>query len=377
MQTQAYFDGFKSRRPNGDVKIENAYDIFNKDLSGIVIPLLTWYSQNARTLPWRESVEPYRVWISEIMLQQTQVDTVIPYYNRFLAQLPTISALADADEARLLKLWEGLGYYSRARNLQKAAKVIMEKHGGLFPAEPKDMLALPGIGPYTAGAIASICFEQPTPAVDGNVLRAIARLTGSDADIALPQVRQAVTELLRGSYPQRRRGDFTQSLMELGATICLPNGAPKCDDCPVRRFCLAYAHGTQRLLPVKSKKKPRKQADKTVFLLRCADKLALRRRDAGGLLGGLWELPNVEGQLLPEEAAQTLHEWGFEAIGTDDLRAGPQKKHIFTHIEWSMTSFIADCKNKPETFVWVSRGALEEEIAIPSAFSTFLEDVLL
>lgn len=357
MQTQAYFD--------------------TRDLSGIVTPLLAWYSQNARALPWRESVEPYRVWISEIMLQQTQVDTVIPYYNRFLAQLPTISALADADEARLLKLWEGLGYYSRARNLQKAAKVIVEKHGGLFPAEPKAMLALPGIGPYTAGAIASICFEQPTPAVDGNVLRVIARLTGSDADIALPQVKQAVTELLRGSYPQQRCGDFTQSLMELGATICLPNGAPKCDDCPVRRFCRAYAQGTQRLLPVKSKKKPRKQAEKTVFLLRCADKLALRRRDTGGLLGGLWELPHAEGQLLPEEAAQTLREWGFEAIGTDSLRAGPRKKHIFTHIEWAMTSFIADCKNMPEAFVWVSRRALEEEIAMPAAFSTFLEDVLL
>ena len=343
-------------------------------LSGIVAPLLSWYSQNARPLPWRENTEPYRVWVSEIMLQQTQVDTVIPYYNRFLQQLPTIEALARADEAQLLKLWEGLGYYSRARNLQKAARVILEKHGDIFPTDPSDILALPGIGAYTAGAIGSICFELPTPAVDGNVLRVVARLTGSDADIALPQVKNDVTGLLRAVYPEHRRGDFTQSLMELGATVCLPNGMPRCGDCPVRGCCRAFADGTQRLLPVKAKKKPRRLEEKTVFLLRCGDRLAIRRREDGGLLGGLWELPNVEGHLSAEQAAQLLRDWGFEAF---DLAAGPRRKHIFTHIEWRMTSFTAACQTMPEAFMWVTGKQLEDEIAIPGAFAPFLEDVLI
>ena len=338
----------------------------------IVAPLLTWYSQNARVLPWRENTDPYRVWVSEIMLQQTQVDTVIPYYNRFLQQLPTIKALAEADESQLLKLWEGLGYYSRARNLQKAAKVIMEKHGGRFPTEPADMLALPGIGAYTAGAIASICFEQPTPAVDGNVLRVIARLTGSDADIALPQVKTSITDMLRAIYPDCRRGDFTQSLMELGATVCLPNGAPKCGDCPVRDRCRAYLDGTQRTLPVKTKKKPRKREEKTVFLLCCGDRLALRRRETTGLLGGLWELPNTEGCLTAEQAVPLLCEWGFPDFS---IKAGRRKKHIFTHIEWQMTSLIVACGNMPEAFTWVTKAQLDAEIAMPSAFSPFLAEI--
>lgn len=345
------------------------------DLSRIVAPLLMWYSQNARVLPWRENIDPYRVWVSEIMLQQTQVDTVIPYYNRFLQQLPTVKALAEVDEAQLLKLWEGLGYYSRVRNLQKAAKMIIEKHGGCFPTGPADILALPGIGAYTAGAIASICFEQPTPAVDGNVLRVITRLTGSDADIALPQVKNNITAMLRAIYPDNRRGDFTQSLMELGATVCLPNSAPKCGDCPVADYCRACADGTQRTLPVKTKKKPRKQEEKTVFLLYCEDRLALRRREASGLLGGLWELPNTEGCLSVEEAVHLLREWGFGDVYDGDLKPGRRKKHIFTHIEWQMTSFIVACGNMPETFVWVTKAQLEADITIPSAFSPFLEGI--
>lgn len=345
------------------------------DLNPIVAPLLMWYSQNSRVLPWRENTDPYRVWVSEIMLQQTQVDTVIPYYNRFLQQLPTIKDLAAADEVQLLKLWEGLGYYSRARNLQKAAKIIIGKHGGRFPTEPTDILALPGIGAYTAGAIASICFEQPTPAVDGNVLRVVARLTGSDADISLPKVKNNITDMLRAIYPDYRRGDFTQSLMELGATVCLPNGAPKCGDCPVCGCCRAYADGTQRTLPVKAKKKPRKQEEKTVFLLYCGDRLALRRRETAGLLGGLWELPNAEGCLSAEEAVHLLREWGFEDVYDGDLKPGRQKKHIFTHIEWQMTSFVAACGTMPEGFVWVTNEQLGAEIAMPSAFSPFLESI--
>lgn len=342
-------------------------------LDHIVSPLLAWYSQNARVLPWRENTNPYRVWVSEIMLQQTQVETVIPYYIRFLEQIPTIKDLAEIDEAQLLKLWEGLGYYSRARNLQKAAKMIVEKYGGQFPYALTDILALPGIGVYTAGAIASICFEQATPAVDGNVLRVVARLTNSDADIALPRVKNDITEMLRTIYPAHHRGDFTQSLMELGATVCLPNGTPKCLICPVCTFCCAFKNGTQMSLPVKSKKKPRTQEEKTVFLLCCGDKLAIRQREIGKLLGGLWEFPNEEGSLTLEQAGQILCEWGFIDFV---IKKGPQKKHIFTHIEWKMSSYTISCANMPEVFSWVTRERLNAEIALPSAFLTFLNSIV-
>lgn len=338
-------------------------------LKAIVTPLLTWYNQNARLLPWRESTDPYRVWISEIMLQQTQVDTVIPYYRRFLQQVPNIKTLAEMDELQLLKLWEGLGYYSRARNLQKTAKIVMEKYGGCFPTELQDILALPGIGTYTAGAIASICFEQAVPAVDGNVLRVVARLTDSDDDIALPQVKKDITDMLRTVYPDARRGDFTQSLMELGATVCLPNGQPKCECCPVCALCHAFAQGTQLSLPVKEKKKPRKKEEKTVFILLCEDKLAIRQRENDRLLGGLWELPNKAGNLSAEQAEQVLHEWGLTDVA---LKNGQHKKHIFTHIEWHMSSYIITCGNMPETFTWVTKESLNTEIAMPSAFLAFL-----
>lgn len=342
-------------------------------LSNIVNPLLAWYTQNARILPWRENTDPYRVWVSEIMLQQTQVDTVIPYYNRFLQHIPTISALAEIDEAQLLKLWEGLGYYSRVRNLQKAAKLIMEKHNGRFPDVLTDILALPGIGVYTAGAIASICFEQAVPAVDGNVLRVVARLTDSSADITLPHVKTDITEMLRVIYPAHRRGDFTQSLMELGATVCLPNGAPKCLICPVGTFCRAFSNGTQLALPVKTKKKPRKKEEKTVFLLCCGDQLAIRRRENHRLLGGLWELPNEEGCLNIEQAHQLLRKWGFSAFG---IKTGQVKKHIFTHIEWKMSSYIVTCENMPEAFSWVTKKKLSTEFAVPSAFLPFLDALI-
>ncbi|MFV0497324.1 MAG: A/G-specific adenine glycosylase [Candidatus Fimivivens sp.] len=342
-------------------------------LNNIVNPLLTWYAQNARVLPWRQNTEPYRVWVSEIMLQQTQVDTVIPYYNRFLQQIPSINALAQIDTSQLLKLWEGLGYYSRARNLQKAAKLIMEKHAGQFPDALPDILALPGIGVYTAGAIASICYEQAVPAVDGNVLRVITRLINSEADITLPRVKSDITEMLRTIYPAHRCGDFTQSLMELGATVCLPNGTPKCLICPVRTFCGAFANGTQLLLPVKTKKKPRKREEKTVFLLCCGDKLAIRQRETNKLLGGLWELPNVEGALLPDDARLILKDWGFALFS---LKKGQRKKHIFTHVEWQMASYIVTCEQMPEPFSWVTKENLATEFAMPSAFLPFLEQLI-
>ncbi len=360
-----------------------------KTLKPIVDPLLGWYDQNARALPWRESADPYRVWVSEIMLQQTRVETVIPYYNRFMAALPDIWALADCGEQALLKLWEGLGYYSRVRNLQKAAQVIIQKFGGRFPDEFKDILSLPGIGTYTAGAISSICFEKPIPAVDGNVLRVLSRLLGSEADIALLEIKIKFTELLRQIYPESRCGDqsrcggkshngdksrcgdFTQSLMELGAVVCLPNGAPQCMVCPLASLCEANRNGKQAELPIKSKKAPRKKEEKTVFLLFCGDRIALRKRPENALLGGLWEFPNAPGHLTPKQVKEVLAQWNIEA---SSVEKGPDKKHIFTHIEWEMTSYLVTCENAPEPFFWATREELTEDLALPSAFQGFVKE---
>ncbi|MEG1874104.1 MAG: A/G-specific adenine glycosylase [Angelakisella sp.] len=336
-------------------------------LLSIVQPLLAWYDQNARVLPWRENTAPYRVWVSEIMLQQTRVEAVIPYYRRFMQELPTIQALADADEELLLKLWEGLGYYTRVRNLQKAAKKICAEYGGEFPADFDAIRSLPGIGDYTAGAISSISFGQPTPGVDGNVLRVVARLTADATDLANASFRVRTATALAEVYPTRC-GDFTQSLMELGAVVCLPNGAPKCDSCPLAFCCKAYAQGSQAVLPVKATKKERRQEDKTVLLLCCGDKVALRKRAAGGLLGGLWEFPNLDGLLSPEQAAEWL---GTAGLAPCDLRALPAKRHVFTHVEWQMHGYLVQCANRADTFVWVTREELTERIGLPTAFKQF------
>ncbi|MBQ3141261.1 MAG: A/G-specific adenine glycosylase, partial [Clostridia bacterium] len=274
------------------------------DLKLIVQPLLDWYAQNKRVLPWRENTDPYRVWVSEIMLQQTRVEAVIPYYLRFLERFPSVQALADAPEDELLKAWEGLGYYSRARNLQKTARIVCEKFGGRFPSDYEQLLKLPGIGVYTAGAIASIAFEKPTPAVDGNVLRVLSRLTESHDDITEPAVKARFTQLLADVYPSTRRGDFTQSLMELGATVCVPNGPARCGQCPLAQLCKAQLHGIQHLLPVKAPKQTRRSEDKTVLLLRCGQRYAVRRREPDGLLGGLWEFPSLNGTLSAQEVLQ-------------------------------------------------------------------------
>ncbi|HWP80693.1 MAG TPA: A/G-specific adenine glycosylase [Candidatus Acidoferrum sp.] len=338
-------------------------------LARIVAPLLYWYRQNARALPWRESADPYRVWISEIMLQQTRVETVIPYYGRFVEAVPDLKTLAELEEERLLKLWEGLGYYSRAKSLQKAAKAIMEKFGGTFPRNVDDIRLLPGIGDYTAGAIASICFGQPTPAVDGNVLRVVSRLVGCADDIAAPGVKAGFAAMLAEIYPDKGAGDFTQSLMELGAVVCLPRGRARCEVCPLAALCAANAAGTQSALPVKTGRAPRKKEQKTVFLLRCGELVAVRRRDRPALLGGLWEFPNVEGHLTAKEAEDLLLQWGVAPLS---LTCGMRKKHVFTHIEWEMTSYVAVCKEVPDDFTWVTKAELTEKLALPTAFGAFL-----
>ena len=330
--------------------------------------LLSWFDQNKRDLPWRKDKDPYRVWLSEIMLQQTRVEAVKGYYARFLEALPTVQALADCDEEQLLKLWEGLGYYNRARNLQKAAKIVAETG---FPDTYEGLLALPGVGEYTAGAVASICFNRSVAAVDGNVLRVITRYLTDPSPITESVVKKRVKSELETAYPPDRPGDFTQALMELGATVCVPNGPPKCEICPLKGQCRAFLEQKTALFPVKAEKKARKEQKRTVFLLRCGDKLAIEKRPARGLLAGLWQLPNVEGQLSAEQVIEQVAEWGCEP---HDLLTQRSKKHIFTHITWEMEGFELACGREAPRFVWVSPAQLEQEYALPTAFRQFLEE---
>ena len=330
--------------------------------------LLSWYDKNARVLPWREDPSPYRVWVSEIMLQQTRVEAVKPYYERFLAALPTVADLAAAPEEQLLKLWEGLGYYNRVRNLQKGAKAVMERHGGLIPADFDALRALPGIGDYTAGAIASIAFQLPVPAVDGNVLRVTARLLNRHDNILDPKVKRRTEGEIKAILPGRV-GDFNQSLMELGAMVCLPNGAPLCGRCPLAALCRARALGNQGELPVKARPKPRRVEERTVFLLTCDGKLALRRRPESGLLAGLWELPAAAGKLSKEEAAALLAKWGLRVTG--ELASGKPSKHVFSHVEWHMAAWQAQVGEEATGFAWATREQLRQEYPLPSAFAAY------
>lgn len=338
-------------------------------LAEIVEPLLNWYSERARVLPWRENPTPYRVWVSEIMLQQTRVEAVKPYFERFVKELPDLPALAEAPEEQLLKLWEGLGYYSRVRNLQKAARIVLEQYGGELPHSASKLASLPGIGAYTAGAVASIAFGLPEPAVDGNVLRVLARLTASRKDIGEPAVKKEAAALLKKIYPEGHAGDFTQSLMELGAVVCLPNGAPLCGGCPLSGLCDGFRTGAAPNLPVKLRQPKRKIERKTVFILRCGGKTALHRREDTGLLAGLWEFPNVVGVLSPRRAEAILKSWG---IGVLSMKTGPKSKHLFSHIEWQMTGYLVNSDAQTEGFVWASREEIADRYAIPSAFKAYL-----
>lgn len=334
-----------------------------KHLEQLPLPLLIWYRENARVLPWRQEVSPYHTWVSEIMLQQTRVAAVIGYYHRFLEELPTISDLANCPEERLMKLWQGLGYYSRVRNLQKAAIQIQEKHGGEFPQNYQDIRNLTGVGDYTAGAISSIAFGLPHPAVDGNVLRVVARITGDEGDITTPAMKKRVTAALYEIIPTAQPGDFNQGMMELGATVCLPNGAPLCHRCPAREFCVACATDRTAVLPVKTAKKSRRIEERQVYLLFCGEKIVLRQRAKKGLLAGLWEYPNC---LVGEEICPQLQgKMGMEQRGTG--------KHIFTHIEWRMTAYVGEisAEELPADWILASRQELAGRYAIPNAFDSF------
>ena len=302
------------------------------------------------------------------MLQQTRVEAVKGYYRRFLAELPDIPALAACPPDRLAKLWEGLGYYSRMRNLQKAAQVIVSAHGGVFPREYDAIRALPGVGDYTAGAIASICFGLPEPAVDGNVLRVLSRVTDDAAPVTDAAVKREYAARLREIYPAGRCGDFTQSLMELGATVCGPNSQPQCALCPLASLCLARANGTALLRPVKAPKKEKRTEEKTVFILRCGTRIAVRRRPEQGLLAGLWELPNVDGKCSAQQALAQAERWG---VHPRELCRSSEKTHIFTHIRWELRGFYIECAEAAPLFTWIDPARFRQDIALPTAFRIF------
>lgn len=336
--------------------------------------LLLWYRAYARDLPWRRDITPYRVWLSEIMLQQTRVEAVKPYFHRFLQTFPDIPSLASADDTVLLKLWEGLGYYSRARNLKKAAVQVMERYGGKLPADYVELQKLQGIGSYTAGAIASIAFGIPAPAVDGNVLRVLSRLSGCYADITLPQTKRGAEQTVLQMCPKDAAGDFTQAMIELGATVCVPNGEAKCNACPLRRYCKAYQSDTVDRLPVRAQKKSRRVEHRTVLLLREHDRYMIRRRPAKGLLAGLYEFPNELGTLTRDQAIEFARENGFQPLHTELL---PNATHIFTHVEWHMNAYLMTgyFENK-ENRIMATAGEMAKTYAIPSAFSAYTKLIL-
>ena len=340
-------------------------DIFEK----LPDALLPWYAGNKRQLPWRQDREPYHIWLSEIMLQQTRVEAVKGYYSRFLSVLPDIAALAAAEDALLEKLWEGLGYYSRVRNLKKAAIEIMQQHGGVFPRSYQQVRSLPGIGPYTAGAICSIAFGQPTPAVDGNVLRVVSRLTNDGTPIDTPAFKTSVEERLKRVYPSAA-GEFTQALMELGATVCGPNRKPDCGGCPCSAFCLGYRQGTAESLPVKRPRRQRRLEDKTVLILSCGEKYALEKRPAKGLLAGLWQFPNLPGKLEAGEAIACLEQMGLQP---KNVLRQLERTHIFTHIQWDMRGLYIELKDTSDIFAWFTAGQISESAALPTAFRQFLD----
>lgn len=354
--------------------------VFLDSLDRIAASLLAWYDSGRRILPWREEPTPYHVWLSEIMLQQTRVEAVKPYYDRFLQALPDIESLAAADEEKLLKLWEGLGYYNRARNLKKAAQILVSEYGGRMPDDYEIILSLPGIGSYTAGAISSIAFGKAYPAVDGNVLRILARLRTDERDILQAGVKKSVEEELADVMPKDRPGDFNQALMELGAMVCIPNGAPKCDVCPWKELCRARAQGITGEFPKKAGKKPRSIEKKTILVIQDAERVALRKRPEKGLLAGLYEFPSMEGNCEEERVLAYLRELGLLPLR---IRALPPAKHVFTHKEWHMTGFLirvdelADRggRQEGEGLIFVDPKETRTNYPIPSAFAAYAEQV--
>ena len=337
-------------------------------------PLLSWYQGNKRDLPWRENQDAYRIWISEIMLQQTRVEAVIGDYDRFLEELPDVQSLAAVSEERLLKLWEGLGYYNRARNLQKAAGQICEQYQGKFPESYEEWLALPGIGAYTAGAVTSIAFGKKEAAVDGNVYRIYTRLYADDTEISKTAFQRNVRETVKEALPEEA-GRFNQALMDLGALICIPNGEPHCSVCPVAEFCKARKHGTMQCYPVKKTKKERKLEQRTIFVIECQGKYMIRKRPEKGLLAGMWELPGQEQHMSLEEIRDWTAEWDLSG----DIQLLGRAKHIFSHVEWHMLGYGIHLRDIPEQLrsqgIFCDAQTLREQYSIPTAFAYYLQSL--
>ena len=335
----------------------------------IVTSLVEWYYRNKRMLPWRTDRDPYHVWVSEIMLQQTRIEAVIGYYERFMKELPTIQDLASCPQDRLLKLWEGLGYYNRVRNLQKAAQMIVEEYHNRFPNTYSQILSLPGIGEYTASAISSICFSLKEATVDGNVLRVYMRVNNCYDNIDDIKVRKRVRKDLIPIMPEDA-GGFNEALMELGETICIPNGVPKCGDCPIQKFCKAYAHNTILDLPIRNPKKEKKIEDYTVFLLVSQNMVAIEKRQSKGLLHNMWQFPNVEKVMTLSQVQTYLEE---RKLPFSAIEKANSYIHIFTHKKWSMQAYFVVLKEKIEieNAIWVSFHDLEKTYAIPTAFQPF------
>ncbi|MCD8077396.1 MAG: A/G-specific adenine glycosylase [Lachnospiraceae bacterium] len=331
-------------------------------------PLLAWYASARRELPWRISPSPYRVWISEIMLQQTRIEVVRGYYERFLAAFPDVNALADAEETRVLKLWEGLGYYSRARNLMRAARVCRDEYGGDLPKTYEELRALPGIGSYTAGAIGSIALGLSVPAVDGNVFRVVMRYLADDSDISRASVRRCTEERIRAVLPPGQAGVFNQAIMELGETVCVPGGRPLCASCPLAASCLAREQGNPEAYPVRPVKKARAVEEKTILVISCGNRYAIHRRPEEGLLAGMYELPWLPGKKSRAE----MEEWMAEKAGDGELMDLPEARHIFSHIEWHMTGWrIALDEEIPGEWFFEEAETIRREYPLPTAFRAY------
>ena len=341
-------------------------------LKEIIRPLTKWYQSNNRVLTWRADRNPYAIWVSEIMLQQTRVEAVKPYFRRFVSELPNIQSLAECPEERLLKLWEGLGYYNRVRNMQKAAVTVMEKYGGQLPADYEELKKLSGIGSYTAGAIASIAYGIPVPAVDGNVLRVLARIREDDRDISRQAVKGQVEKELTDIMPSREPGEFNQALMELGAVICVPGGPPRCGECPLQSLCRAHLSGKEQEFPVKTGKKERRTEQHTILLIQDGERVVLRKRPPRGLLAGLYEFPNLPGHLTRQEALNWVQEAGMLPLHIQELE---HAKHIFSHVEWHMIGYairVAAMEGmETEGLILAETELAEKQYPVPSAYEAY------
>lgn len=360
------------------LQIDTKIPVILDSLDQIAEPLLAWYDKGRRILPWREEPTPYHVWLSEIMLQQTRVEAVKPYYDRFLSKLPDVRSLAEVDEEQLLKLWEGLGYYNRARNLKKAAMTIMTEYGGEMPGDYEELCKLSGIGSYTAGAISSIAFGNPVPAVDGNVLRILSRLRTDERDILDAKVKKSIEQELRQVMPADRPGDFNQALMELGAMVCIPNGMAKCEECPWNHLCQARQQNRILEFPRKAPKKPRSIEKKTILVIQDAERVALHKRPNKGLLAGMYEFPSMEGHKKEAEVIEYLKQLGLQPLR---IRKLEDTKHIFTHKEWHMSGYVIRvdelCKLEngtgAEEFLFIDPVETKSKYPIPSAFAVYAD----